>query len=125
LSERVLVVEDDDAARQLIGEILRDAGFVVALAANGAEGLAHLAQSRPDGIILDLLMPQMDGMDFLLEARKRQDCEGIPVIVLSTSAHGGDLLVGTLGVRAALAKPFELNELLAVIARVFENDQAV
>lgn len=80
--------------------------------------LQSLGESRPDGIILDPVMPELDAMEFLMQVRKLPGVAGVPIIVLSTS-YLGDLLVDTLGVRAAVSKPFELDHLLAVIRRVF------
>jgi CheY-like chemotaxis protein len=79
----VLVVDDDEAIRAVIGETLARHGWSVAAAENGRVALARLAEARPDAIILDLMMPEMDGFEFLDELRRRPEWRGIPVLVLT------------------------------------------
>ena len=80
---RVLVVEDDDDTRELMRELLLKAGWTVDLAVNGREGLARVGQNRPALILLDLMMPEMDGFDFAVNLRKRSDWRDIPVVVVT------------------------------------------
>jgi len=79
----VLLVEDDTDTREVMRRMLDKAGWPVLEAANGREALEHLAKARPGIILLDLMMPVMDGFDFLLEMRANQDWRDIPVIVLT------------------------------------------
>jgi CheY-like chemotaxis protein len=78
-----LVVEDDDTTRAMVGQILERTGWSVALAAHGRRGLERVAERRPDVIILDLMMPEMNGFDFLDALRGNPDWRGIPVVVLT------------------------------------------
>jgi adenylate cyclase len=78
-----LVVEDDDTTRAMVGQILERTGWSVALAAHGRRGLERVAERRPDVIILDLMMPEMNGFDFLDALRGNPDWRGIPVLVLT------------------------------------------
>src|SRR6185436_1024736 len=105
----VLVVDDDDEIRQVVGEILKFGGYRVELAADGEQALARLNATRPDAIILDLMMPVMDGWTFL------KNCSAArPVVVLTGySAHGP--AATTLQVRDVLTKPFEMDVLLETI----------
>ena len=96
--------------------LLREEGYEVAEAADGREALDHLKTARPSAIVLDLMMPVVDGFTFLVERRKLPDCAAIPVVVL-TAVHNLSDLVGTLGVKAALGKPFESAALLAAVAQ--------
>jgi CheY-like chemotaxis protein len=81
---RVLIVEDDAQIAAVLGETLRDEGYEVRRASNGQEGLAILGQWTPDTIILDLMMPVMDGKTFRAEQRRLPEpLAGLPVIVLS------------------------------------------
>jgi CheY-like chemotaxis protein len=116
---RILVVEDDDAIRALVSDVLRDDGYVVHEAANGLEALDQLRRERPDLIVLDLMMPVMDGWTFVEECRRKHDCDGVPIVVTSAS-H--DLprtaeRLRSFGVRTCLAKPFDVNGLLALVER--------
>ena len=79
----VLVIEDDEDTRGMLFRVLNRAGFKVTEAANGEEGLAELQHSCPDIILLDLMMPVMDGFDFLLQMRGREDMGEIPVVVVT------------------------------------------
>jgi GAF domain-containing protein/CheY-like chemotaxis protein len=78
-----LVVEDDEATRSVIGQTLERAGWSVAQAEHGLRGLERVAERRPDVIVLDLMMPEMNGFDFLDALRGNADWRGIPVLVLT------------------------------------------
>ena len=80
---RVLVVEDDEATRRVVQRTLKQAGFVVDEAGNGAEALKRVAAARPDLVLLDLMMPVMDGFEFLRQLRQREGGVDLPVIVLT------------------------------------------
>jgi CheY-like chemotaxis protein len=79
----VLLVEDDPATREVMARTLEKAGWAVTEAGNGREALDRLVQIKPQLILLDLMMPVMDGFDFLLEMRANPEWQDIPVIVLT------------------------------------------
>jgi CheY-like chemotaxis protein len=115
----ILVVEDDDAIRGLVSEVLRDDGYQVQEATNGAEALATVRATRPDLIVLDLMMPVMDGWTFVKECRRSDWCDDVPIVVTSAShdlPRTADQL-RALGVRTCLAKPFDVDGLLALVER--------
>jgi hypothetical protein len=78
-----LVVEDDEATRSVVRQTLERAGWSVAQAEHGRTGLARVAEQRPDVIILDLMMPEMNGFEFLAALRGNPAWRGIPVLVLT------------------------------------------
>ncbi len=80
---RVLIVEDDAATREMIGRVLRKDGWTTAEARNGKVALGRLAEAKPDAILLDLMMPVMDGFEFLTRLRENRDWRAIPVIVVT------------------------------------------
>jgi CheY-like chemotaxis protein/anti-sigma regulatory factor (Ser/Thr protein kinase) len=80
---RVLVVDDDDIMRRGVLQALEKEGWKVGEAENGRVGLEHLAEALPDVIVLDLMMPEMDGFEFLEELRKRAEWRHIPVVVVT------------------------------------------
>jgi len=82
-SGSVLLVEDDAAARQVIAKSVRDSGWQVMEASNGREAIDSLSRDKPGLILLDLMMPVMDGFEFLLEMRAHEDWRDLPVIVLT------------------------------------------
>ncbi|MFA9421900.1 MAG: response regulator, partial [Gammaproteobacteria bacterium] len=101
----VLLVEDDPATREIMVRTLEDAGWQVSEAGNGREALERMAQERPQVILLDLMMPVMDGFGFLAELRTRPEWQQIPVIVITAkdlTADDRDRLAGN--VEAVLKK---------------------
>jgi signal transduction histidine kinase/DNA-binding response OmpR family regulator len=82
-SRRLLMVEDDETTRTVIQQALERDGWVITPAENGRVALARLAEARPDAILLDLLMPEMDGFEFLTELRRQEAGRDIPVVVLT------------------------------------------
>ena len=81
----VLVVDDDPTAQQMMRRLLLASGCQVRIAENGRRGLDDLALARPDLILLDLMMPEMDGFEFLVELRERPELADIPVIVVTAA----------------------------------------
>ncbi len=114
---RILVIDDEKQLRRLLADALELEGFFVTTAADGREALASIDRLRPDAIILDLMMPVMNGWDFLAACRTKPSCRDVPIIV--TSAHPRlDELRPSLGVSASFAKPYDLDMLIASILRL-------
>jgi PAS domain S-box-containing protein len=113
---RVLVVEDDPDILDGVASVLESEGYRVVRAANGNEALEHLRRGRPQVILLDLMMPVMNGWRFLEEQRKVEEFASIPVMLLSAD---GNLPQKTqaLGVRGYIAKPVKTEDLLAAVER--------
>jgi signal transduction histidine kinase/DNA-binding response OmpR family regulator len=86
----VLIVDDDADTRAMISRTLRDDGWIVAEAENGRAGLERVAQERPEVILLDLMMPIMDGFEFVRELRKRDAWRSIPVIIITAKDLSDD-----------------------------------
>jgi CheY-like chemotaxis protein len=109
----VLVVEDDPDTRELLKTILKLGGYEVTTAADGAQALAAAKASRPSLVLLDLMMPVMDGMTFCQEKRQDPDISDIPVICVSAAMDGAkiarDLSVGYV------SKPVDVDGLLRVV----------
>ena len=117
---RVLVVEDDDTTREVVRAALSRDGWTVAEAENGRVGLARLAEDIPDVIVLDLMMPEMDGFEFIAELRDRPEWRRIPVLVVTArdlSEEDRRRLDG--GVREIIQKgAYDRDTLLAEIGQV-------
>jgi diguanylate cyclase (GGDEF)-like protein len=111
---RVLIADDDASVRQLLEVTLRSDGFDVISASNGHE-LVRLAQERaPSLILVDLVMPQMDGYEAIRQMRNDTRTAHIPMLILTARSHTGDIVVGfETGADDYIAKPFDVNELLA------------
>lgn len=110
----LLVVEDDDAVRGALVDSLLDQGWDVLDARNGAEALGLICERRPQAILLDLLMPVMDGSTLLEELRHDPGLQSIPVVVLTGSGQAPY----AQGARAVLSKPINLAVLFETIRRV-------
>jgi len=111
----ILVVEDDQNIRRGIVDILESEGYETTAARNGAEGLKIFRQDKFDLVLLDLMMPEMNGYDVCREIRKR-DAQ-IPVLILTAKSEEIDKVVGLeLGADDYITKPFGVRELLARVA---------
>lgn len=114
----ILLIEDDEAIRANLRRFLLLEGYQVLEAQDGAEGLATARRARPDLILCDVLMPQVDGFEVLRQLRQDPATAAIPVIFVSASAEADDRRVGlALGAADYVTKPFALPDLAALIAR--------
>jgi CheY-like chemotaxis protein len=113
----ILVVDDEDAIREVISETLELEGYRVEKAADGNEALLMVKATHPDAIVLDLMMPGMDGWTFLNQCRKDDRCGGTPVMVMSAYRRLGEV-TRDLHVQACLEKPFDLDVFLKAIERL-------
>jgi CheY-like chemotaxis protein len=113
----ILVVDDEESIRDVIGETLELEGYRVEKAADGNAALVMLRASRPDAIVLDLMMPGMDGWTFLNQCRKDDLCGGTPVLVMSAYRKLSEI-TRELHVQACLEKPFDLDVFLKAIEQL-------
>ncbi len=111
----VLIVDDDEDIRDFMELGLRDAGYRVLSADNGAAALAVLAQAGSDLILLDMRMPVMDGWAFA-RAYRQQPPPHVPIVVL-TAARDAARRAAEIGADGFLSKPFDLDELTAAVKR--------
>jgi CheY-like chemotaxis protein len=109
---RILVIDDDSDIREVVGESLRFAGYEVATARDGREGLAACRRFRPTLILLDLMMPGMTGWEFRAAQLRDPLLAPIPVLVVTALGHDPDIQA-----TAVLPKPFRLDDLLAHVRR--------
>jgi CheY-like chemotaxis protein len=115
----VLIVDDDQAILDSVGEFLRADGFVVVTAANGAEALAHLrAGLGADVILLDVMMPVMDGWDFRTEQLADPAIKDIPVVAISASGFARSTIGAQLKAYDVFAKPLELSRFVETVREV-------
>jgi CheY-like chemotaxis protein len=117
---RMLVVDDDFGFRHAIADALENLGWDVRGAATGADALGVLRSWRPDVILLDLILPVMDGWSFRAEADRQRTLEGIPIVVTSGAANA-HREAEKLEAAAALSKPFDLDELVGIVHGLLET----
>ncbi|HEX6178079.1 MAG TPA: response regulator [Thermoanaerobaculia bacterium] len=113
--KRVLVIDDDLPLRGMLAAALRQHGFQVLLAGDGAEGQRALKIHHPDVILLDLAMPEVNGWDFLQRLKETGQLDKTRIIVLSAHLRVEPQAILQLGVSAILPKPFNLTELMELI----------
>jgi len=106
--ERVLLVEDDADVRSTLAGFLEQEGYQVETAENGKDGLAKLLNAKPGLVLLDLMMPVMNGWEFLEEKNHNSLCSRVPVLVIS-AVPGNPHIPGALGF---LKKPVDLDRLM-------------
>jgi CheY-like chemotaxis protein len=112
----VLVVDDDPDILDAICDILDAEGYRVSRARHGQEALEQVESERPDIILLDLMMPVMDGVAFSQALRERPAVSDVPIVVIS--ADGNPARAAAVGAAGYLAKPFDIDALLTQVAGI-------
>jgi len=119
---KVLVVDDERAIVRLIEVNLRLENFEVITAADGFQALQEVQASRPDLIILDIMMPRMDGWEVLRRVRQEESSRDIPVVVLTARTSDSDIIQGwQLGADEYITKPFSPIALVKTVEMVLER----
>jgi two-component system, OmpR family, phosphate regulon response regulator OmpR len=119
MAERILLIEDDSRLAEMVSEYLGESGFRVSVAPGGRTGLERLAREPFDAIVLDLMLPDMDGLEVCRELRAKSDT---PVLMLTARGDAADRIVGLeLGADDYLPKPFQPRELLARLRAVLRR----
>ena len=119
MTHRILVVDDEPSVTDLLAYNLRKAHYDISIAADGREALRLAGEFRPDLILLDLMIPEVDGFDICRELRKTSN---VPVIMITTLGEETDRVVGLeLGADDYVTKPFSVRELMARIKAVLRR----
>ena len=119
MGRKILIIDDEEDIREVASLSLETvAGWEVIKASSGAQGVARAAEHHPDAILLDVMMPGMDGPDTFRELRRNPATAGIPVLLLTAKVQGSDQRrFAGLGVEAVLFKPFDPLTLATQISR--------
>jgi len=121
VAPHILLIEDDARLAEMVAEYLGEAGFRVAVAAAGRVGLERLTREPYDALVLDLMLPDMDGLEVCRQLRAKSD---IPVLMLTARGEAMDRVVGLeIGADDYLPKPFEPRELLARLRAILRRRQ--
>ncbi len=123
---QLLIVDDEPGLRQAVQAYLEEEGFKVEVAANAREGWEMIQQFSPDLVISDVMMPQVDGYEFLKQLREDSRYQTVPVVFLTARGMTSDRIQGyNAGCDAYLSKPFDPDELVAVVSNLLERRSAV
>lgn len=124
MSRQILIIEDDFAVRELILQTLSKAGYEVIAAEDGVEGLNLFREKNPDLVITDIVMPQKEGLQTIIEMR--QESPGVKVIAMSGGGRYSNAdylkLARKFGARKTVAKPFMRDEMLAAVREVLAEN---
>ena len=125
MSAVVLVVDDDEDNALIASEILLSRGYEVRVAHDGPAALKSIDERRPDGVLLDVMMPGMDGMEVLDRIRANPKNTGLPVILVTAKTQDADVLAGYKGgADYYITKPFTARHLLQGIRLVLGDETA-
>jgi len=122
MSKKVLVVDDDPVVRLLVTEYLSSQGYNVEVVESGTEAMNSIPRSKPDFLILDLLMPDMNGIDVLKRLKGNPATASLPIVMMS-SDYDSEAITNSYGVSADeyVQKPFGMRDILSALRRVGES----
>jgi DNA-binding response OmpR family regulator len=122
MAAKVLVVDDNDGFRKVAARALQAAGYEVCFAVDGVEALRRVAEERPDVVLLDVVMPEMDGFTACRQIKSRPELGNPIVIVVTAVEEAGDPVEGQVcGADGYLIKPFLLRELTERVRAALEK----
>lgn len=125
MSKKILVVDDEKDIVEIISMYLEKEGYEVAGADNGFVALDKIISEKPDLVILDIMMPKLDGHSLNIKLKENPETKGIPVIVITGKGHLREIITAREDVTVAdyLEKPFQMDELLGKLKKIFEKKQ--
>jgi two-component system alkaline phosphatase synthesis response regulator PhoP/two-component system response regulator VicR len=122
MAKKILVVDDERHIVRLVQVNLERAGYEILTAYDGVEALEKVKSESPDMVVLDVMMPRMDGFEVLKNLQADPSYQNIPVIMLTAKAQDADIFKGwASGVSSYLTKPFNPRELLVFVERIFQS----
>ena len=122
MGDKILVVDDEENIVKLVSYNLEQEGYEIITANEGKEALAKIEQEDPDLMILDLMLPKVDGFDICRKVRKGDDATNLPIIILSAKEEEIDKILGLeLGADDYVTKPFSPRELIARVKAVLRR----
>ncbi|ACK71402.1 response regulator receiver protein [Gloeothece citriformis PCC 7424] len=123
MMRKVLLVEDSQAQREMISTLLRENGWNVSIACDGVEALEFVQQSSPDLVVLDIVMPRMNGYEVCRRLKSDPKTMNVPVVMCSSKGEEFDRYWGMKqGADAYIAKPFQPIELIGTIKQLLRKE---
>lgn len=124
MSKKLVVIEDDQDITRLVTHYLTKEGYAIKSSQDGIKGLQLIKQEKPDLVILDLMLPEMDGLEVCKRLRADPKTSALPIIVLTAKGEESDKIVGLeLGADDYVTKPFSPKELLARVKALFRRSE--
>ena len=121
MTKRILVVDDDEMVRIALGELLRPEGYDVEVTGSPKEALSKVDKKSYDLLMLDIIMPELDGLELCKEIRRRETCKEVPIVFLTAKSREKDRTKGLeVGANRFLSKPISPEKLLDIIAETFK-----
>jgi len=114
----ILIAEDDPDTREYLSLLLRLEGFDVATAEDGARALQSLAQTPPDLLLTDLMMPQVDGLELIRRVRQQREFADLPIVAMSAYGLSRISEAQAAGATATIRKPLDIENLISTISQV-------
>jgi len=122
MAKKILAVDDERHIVRLVQINLQKEGYDVTTASNGREALEKVAENKPDLIVMDVMMPEMDGFEALKRLKENPETAEVPVIMLTAKAQDADVFRGwQSGADLYLTKPFNPSELLTFVKRLLQS----
>ena len=116
---RALVVDDEPDLTEVVAQALVYDGWEVRTAADGAEAVAVAGEFRPDAVVLDVMLPDFDGLEVLRRLRANDTTRLLPVVILTTSQEDEDLIISySLGANSYVHKPVDINQFVAAVRQL-------
>jgi len=122
VGKTILVVEDESQVRTLLAKLLEKNDYSVATANDGLEAMKHLEEHRPDLMLVDVMMPRLDGFSLVKAVRYSPENRAIPIIFVTAKTDARSMIEGiNVGAKFFLTKPFQIGDVLAKIKKALET----
>jgi twitching motility two-component system response regulator PilH len=119
---KVLIVDDSNTLREMIAGLLQSSGMTIDVASNGVEALQKIADSIPDLVVMDIVMPEMNGYELCRHIKSNPKTEKVPVVMCSSKSEEFDRYWGMKqGADAYIAKPFAPNDLVGTVKQLLRG----
>jgi DNA-binding response OmpR family regulator len=121
MPKKIFIIDDDLGLQTVLGLTLKDAGYEVASAADGQEGIEQLSEVRPDLVLSDVMMPYVDGVQVFEALKERLRDDGIPIVIMTALSRKPWFADLEAEGAVILQKPFEIDRLLAIIGMLLDE----
>lgn len=117
MAKRILIVDDDEMVLMALNELLKPEGYEIDSVGTAKDALTKVDENRYDLLMLDIIMPEMNGLELCKIIRKREDCSEIPIVFLTAKSREEDKALGLeAGANLFLSKPISPDKLLAIVS---------